>query len=560
MTRANPFHLSSNHPTQELCAVAPSPQLRERMNEWLRGPRADGDLPLTLAGDPRLPGFNDGTILPPSTFRPGTPARDVRSAAADRSPLRGDVRVLVVLVDFTDKAFEVDTSRFEELFFSTGNVPTGSVTEYYKDVTGGLVTISGQVVGPFTMPQTLAWYANGNYGIGKPSGDPRANILAQDAVKAADPSVGLQPYDNDGNGYVDAFIVVHAGGGGEETGDPGDIWSHKWVLPEEYTADGGVKVYAYLTIPENAKLGVAAHELGHLLFGFPDLYDIDYSSEGIGNWCLMAGGSWNGGGDTPAHPSAWCKAQQGWVDVVHVASDTELELSDVKTSRKVHRLWTDGIVGQEYFLLENRQQAGFDADMPGAGLLVWHVDESKETNEDENQYLVALVQADASRDLENNVNRGDRGDPFPGWMSNTDFTSTSSPPSTGYSGQDSLVSVTGITDADGTITATASVHATGTPPPDTGDLEQRVASLEARVAALEDAVSRGGEALSALRQGAQGLRGGSHGGQHDGHHDGHRSYRERPGDVVNAGFAAAARAARELVSEVQQQWSPRRRT
>jgi hypothetical protein len=198
--------------------------------------------------------------------------------------------------------------------------------------------------------------------------------------------------------------------------------------------------------------------------------------------------------------------------------------------------------------------------MPGAGLLVWHVDESKETNEDENQYLVALVQADASRDLENNVNRGDRGDPFPGWMSNTDFTSTSSPPSTGYSGQDSLVSVTGITDADGTITATASVHATGTPPPDTGDLEQRVASLEARVAALEDAVSRGGEALSALRQGAQGLRGGSHGGQHDGHHDGHRSYRERPGDVVNAGFAAAARAARELVSEVQQQWSPRRRT
>jgi len=319
-----------------------------------------------------------------------------------------------VLADFTDKAFEVDTSRFEELFFSTGTIPTGSVSEYYKDVTGGLVTISGQVVGPFTMPQTLAWYANGNYGIGKPSGEPRANILAQDAVKAADPSVDFKPYDNDGNGYVDAFIVVHAGMGGEETGDPGDIWSHKWVLPEEYTADGGVKVYAYLTIPENAKLGVAAHELGHLLFGFPDLYDIDYSSEGIGDWCLMAGGSWNGGGDTPAHPSAWCKAQQGWVDVVQVSSDTSLELPDVKSSKTVHRLWTDGTVGQEYFLLENRQQEGFDAGLPGAGLLVWHVDESQETNEDENHYLVALMQADGSRDLENDVNRGDGGDPYPG--------------------------------------------------------------------------------------------------------------------------------------------------
>jgi immune inhibitor A len=409
------------------------------------------------------------------------------------------------------------------------------------------------------MPQTLAWYANGNYGIGKPSGDPRANILAQDAVKAADPSVDLQPYDNDGNGYVDAFIVVHAGEGGEETGDPGDIWSHKWVLPEEYTADGGVKVYAYLTIPENAKLGVAAHELGHLLFGFPDLYDIDYSSEGIGNWCLMAGGSWNGGGDTPAHPSAWCKAQQGWVDVVQVGSDTALELPDVKTSKQVHRLWTDGTVGQEYFLLENRQQAGYDADLPGAGLLIWHVDESKESNEDENHYLVALVQSDGSRDLENNVNRGDGGDPYPGWMSNQDFTATSTPASTGYSGQDSLVSVTGITDADGTITATASVHAAGGPPPDTGDLEQRVASLEARLAAVEDAVARGGDALSAVRQGAQGVRG-PHGGPHGGHHDGHRGYREKPGEVVNAGLAAAARAAREIVSEVQQQWSPRRRT
>ncbi len=539
--------------TEDLCAVAASPQLRERMRERLRSLRADADVPVALAREPRLPGFNDGTILPPTAFGPGTSLRDVRRAALDREPLRGQVRVLVVLVDFTDKRFEVDTSRFEELFFSTGAIPTGSVTEYFDDVTGGLVTITGQVVGPFTMPQTLAWYANGNYGIGKPSGDPRANILAQDAVKAVDPSVDLQPYDNDGNGYVDAFIVVHAGGGGEETGDPGDIWSHKWVLPEEYTADGGVKVYAYLTIPENAKLGVSAHELGHLVFGFPDLYDIDYSSEGIGDWCLMAGGSWNGGGDTPAHPSAWCKAQQGWVDVVPVTAESALELPDVKTSRTVHRLWTDGSVGQEYFLLENRQQAGFDAQLPGGGLLVWHVDESMETNEDENHYLVALVQADGSRDLENDMNRGDGGDPYPGWTSNTALTADSTPASTGYSGQDSLVAVTDITDDGGTIRLTASVHATGSEPD--GDLEQRVADLEARVAALEDAVSRGGEALSALRQGG-GLQRGIQGTR--GRHDGHRG--QRRGDAVNAGFAAAARAARELVSEVQQQWSPRRRT
>jgi hypothetical protein len=243
------------------------------------------------------------------------------------------------------------------------------------------------------------------------------------------------------------------------------------------------------------------------------------------------------------------------VDVVQVSSDSALGLQDVKTSRTVHRLWTDGTVGQEYFLLENRQQTGFDADLPAAGLLIWHVDESKETNEDENHYLVALMQADGSRDLENDVNRGDGGDPYPGWMSNTAFTASSTPASTGYSGQDSLVAVTDISDSGDTMTVRASVHATSTPP-DTGDLEQRVASLEARVAALEDAVSRGGEALSALRQGGQGMRRGSLGSQRDGQ----RALREKPGDVVNAGLTAAAKAARELVSEVQQQWSPRRRT
>src|SRR3954469_24940052 len=472
---------------RELCAAAPSPELRARIREQLGRLRGDADVPLTLAADPRLPGFNDGLIRPPSSFPPGTPLRSIRAAAAERSPLRGQLRVIVVLVDFTDRQFEQPASRFEDLFFSTGQIPTGSVTEYYQDVTGGLVSVTGQVVGPFTMPQTLAWYANGNFGIGKPSGDARANILAQDAAKAADASVDFGPYDNDGNGYVDAFIVVHAGGGGEETGDPGDIWSHKWVLPEEYTADGGVKVYAYLTIPENAKLGVSAHELGHLLFGFPDLYDIDYSSEGIGNWCLMAGGSWNGGGDTPAHPSAWCKAQQGWVDVDNVTADATLTLPDVKTSRTVYRLWTDGADGQEYFLLENRQQAGFDAGLPGPGLLVWHVDESRQTNEDENHYLVALMQADGSRDLELDVNRGDGGDPYPGWSDNHAFTASSTPASTGYSGQDSLVAVTEISDSGDTMTATVSVHSTGAPPPD--DVEQRLAALEARVAALEDAVA-----------------------------------------------------------------------
>jgi immune inhibitor A len=387
--------------------------------------------------------------------------------------------VVVVLAEFSDRAMgEGQADRFRDLFFSSGVVPTGSVTEYFTDVTGGLVEIAGEVVGPFTMPQTLEWYANGNYGIGKPSGEPRAHLLAQDAARAADAGVDFGPYDNDGNGFVDAFIVVHAGRGGEETGDSGDIWSHKWVLPAAYDADAA-KIYGYLTIPEDAKLGVSAHELGHLLFGFPDLYDIDGSSEGVGNWCLMAGGSWNAGGDTPAHPSAWCKVQQGWATLTNVTSSQTLSIDDVKSSRTVYRLWTDGAEGNEGFLLENRQQSGYDSFLPGGGLLVWHVDDAQQDNSDESHYLVGLLQADGARDLELASNRGDGGDQYPGWNDNRELDAESTPSSQTYGGQDSGVFIADISDPGATMTASVGVTSSEEPPgPGPGDLDARVTAVE----------------------------------------------------------------------------------
>ena len=268
--------------------------------------------------------------------------------------------------------------------------------------------------------------------------------------------MNFAPYDNDGNGYVDAFIVVHAGAGGEVTGDADDIWSHKWNLPSVYNTDG-TRIFGYLTIPEDARIGVCAHELGHLLFGFPDLYDTDNTSEGIGNWCLMGGGSWNGGGDIPAHPSAWCKANQGWVSVTNVTAGGSVTLPDVKTSRNVQRLWKDGGSGSEYFLIENRQRTGYDARLPGDGLLVWHVDENQPGNTDENHYKVGLLQADGKRDLELKRNRGDAGDAFPGSSSKTSVTSSTTPNTKSFTGQDTCVSLTAISPSAPTMTVTVSV-------------------------------------------------------------------------------------------------------
>jgi immune inhibitor A len=103
----------------------------------------------------------------------------------------------------------------------------------------------------------------------------------------------LQKYDNDGNGFVDAFIVVHAGRGAEETGNTENIWSLKWQLPTP-KSDHGETAFGFLTVPEDAKLGVCVHEIGHLVFGWPDLYDSKPQPTGQwrGHWGMVAHVTW----------------------------------------------------------------------------------------------------------------------------------------------------------------------------------------------------------------------------------------------------------------------------
>jgi immune inhibitor A len=444
---------------EDRCLVAPSPELGDRIKAEVERLNASdearqGGLRAVLRA-PRRPGFNDGLIIPGSYFPLGTSVETVRSAAAQRSPLHGTLNVAVVLIDFDDRPMTQPASHFEELFFSEGVLTNGSVREYFTDVTNGLVTLTGDVVGPYRLPRDMAEYANGDSGTGMVA--PNARTMANDAVTAADPDIDFGPYDNDGNGFVDAFVVVHAGSGAEQTGSVDDIWSHKWVLPAQRNVDS-TKIYAYLTVPEDARIGVCAHELGHLLFGLPDLYDIDNTSEGIGNWCLMAGGSWGGGGDTPVHPSAWCKAQQEWVTVQNVTTNGSLSIADVKDSHTVYRLWKDGAAGQEYFLVENRQADRRDVSLPGGGLLIWHVDEAISNNSDEAHYKVALKQADGDRDMENNVNRGDGGDCYPGSTDNRTFDHTSTPSSKSYGGLNTCVVVSAISDAGPVMTADVKVQ------------------------------------------------------------------------------------------------------
>ena len=447
---------------RQRCLVAPSPQLRERILERLRGIRDEPGVGLggrIVIQPQQRPGFNDGVIIPGSEYPLGTPLATVRRAAASRAPLRGAVRVIVVLVDFTDAPMTTPPGHFNDLFFSTGKIPTGSVREYFTEASHGLLTLTGQVVGPYRLPRPIAAYAGGKAGTDNP--EPNARTMARDAAKLANADVNFAPYDNDRNGFVDAFIVVHAGPGAEETGNVNHIWSHKWVLTgSAYNADG-TKIYGYLTIPEDSKIGVCAHELGHLLFGWPDLYDTDGSSEGLGNWCLMGGGSWNGSGDIPSHPSAWCKANQGWVTVVNRTTNGVVTIRDVKSGRQVYRLWKDGAGGREYFLVENRQRTLYDRKLPGEGLLVYHIDETIGGNDDENHPFIKLLEADGLNHLREGANRGDPGDPYPGSSKNVALTSLSEPNAKSYGHRDTCVTVTNLGGTGANMKARIGVRCVG---------------------------------------------------------------------------------------------------
>jgi len=370
-------------------------------------------------------------------------------------------RAIVILVDFSDNVADALTnppSHFQTLLFSEGSYPTGSMRDYYLENSYGQFSLDGAVTIWLRMPQTYAYYVNGVKGLGVYPQN--AQKLAENALAAANPYVDFSQFDSDGpdgiphsgddDGYVDALFVVHAGPGYEETGDPTDIHSHQWTTRTPIAVDG---VYAskYSMEPENGRIGVFCHEYGHVL-GLPDLYDYDYDAKGVGHWSVMAYGSWADNGRTPVHFDAWSKSKLGFVTPQVLSSNIQnLVVEPAEDSPVSYILWTNGMVGKQYFIVENRQQRLFDSYIGGPGLVIYHVDEAVATNSDECcgtcalHYRVAVEQADGECDLELNYNPGDPGDPFPGsggtYNPNQTFGSTSTPSSRDYAGNDTQVSI-----------------------------------------------------------------------------------------------------------------------
>lgn len=408
------------------------------------------------------PGLNDGVIYPPREINApllaGMPAKMQPARKLARQKPSGALHCLVLLVDFSDNPGTQLPSHYQTLLFDTAN--PDSMHSFYKDISNGKLNVTGTVTNWIRAPQTYAYYTAGASGTGSnhPHNTPG---LLENILTLYCAANSLTPFDQDGDGYVDGLFLVHAGSGAEAEPDPKKrpdmIWSHKWTLKQPFS-NNGVQAFAYFTAPEDGRLGVFSHEFGHFL-GLPDLYDTSYRSRGIGNWCLMAGGSWNGAGNQPARMSAWCLAELGWIKPIDVKQAINVSLDTLENDPKAcYRLYDKGKKSSEYFLVENRQRTGRDIGLPGNGLAVWHIDNAQSDNTNPWSYRVGLVQADGRRDLELNRNDGDPGDLFPGThaVNSVQSGGPAQPNTFLNNGSPSSVAVTGIIEANGIISATLS--------------------------------------------------------------------------------------------------------
>ena len=374
-------------------------------------------------------------------------------------PTVGTVKMLVILANFNNTTTTYTQTHFDNLMNQSGynfQGATGSFKDYYLASSYNQLTIVSTVVGWVTLPHEHDYYGPQD----------KWPELARDAIVAARnayPSLDFSQFDNNNDGYIDGIAIFHQGYGQESSGNTNDVWSHTGSVYNYNLVYNGKRCATYTIQPEKLgtssniiTVGVICHEFGHNL-GLPDLYDTDYSSYGIGDWDIMAGGSWlNFGRTVPVH-NAWSKYMLGWLTPVTLTNPGTYTLNSSLTNNTVYRINTQ--TNNEYFLLENRQKTSgtWNAYLPGSGMIIYHIDQnyinsnwsSNSVNDDENHQGVDIEEADGTFTTDNG---GDAGDPFPGTANKTSFTDQTTPNSLSWAGTPTNKPITNITHNNGVVT------------------------------------------------------------------------------------------------------------
>ncbi|MFW5621037.1 MAG: M6 family metalloprotease domain-containing protein [Prevotella pectinovora] len=322
----------------------------------------------------------------------------------DISVFKGSKKALVILAAFSDKSFskgdDAIVKFYDEVLNQEGysqNGAAGSVHDYFKDMSRGEFDLTFDIVGPVKVSKSATYYGGPSPIMG---GADHIGEFITEAIKKADEKCDIdwKKYDWDDDGEVEQVFVLYAGYGQATGGPTGTIWPNAWTLDEALqNSDGnggfsidGVFINQYAcsnelyldsgTVPMG--LGVFCHEFSHCM-GLPDMYDTNYgSTPTMGDWDLLAGGSYNGPQGIGWCPAGWTsyeRAYAGWLEL------TELKAGDIikgmtsleEADGKAYVIYNDNHK-DEYYLLENHKGMGWDKYTPENGLLIIHVDYDKD--------------------------------------------------------------------------------------------------------------------------------------------------------------------------------------
>lgn len=362
------------------------------------------------------------------------------------SKFQGKKKCLVILANFADTKFKPEhTLDLYKQIINGENYSDetlgfkGSVRDYFKAQSGGQFEIDFDVVGPVDLPKGYA-----GYGKNDASGRDQAALvypMVEDAVNLAkDQVTDWTQYDWDGDGLVEEVFVLYAGHG--QATYPQDldlVWPHKSAIDPMTVADG-VKVSVYACSCELGAteaidgIGAFCHEFSHCM-GLKDHYDINGRGYGTGFWDIMCFGCYNGNTFLPAEYNSYEKMFCGWKEpIVLNAEPQKIEgMKALAAGGDTYIFYNDGNEN-EYYMLENRQKTGWDAALPGEGLIVLHVDYSKGAWEDNQVNYNAARQRMTVIPADNTLGSTDEdkaGDAWP-YQGNNSLTNYSRPACTVY--------------------------------------------------------------------------------------------------------------------------------
>lgn len=352
-----------------------------------RNSRAEADFNLMLQE------IYQERVLSPSTG-------DFEAAAGDwiPAPVSGTKKVLVIMVNFADRALVTTADGWNSKLFD--NTPGAkSLVRYYTDNSYGMVTISPAAHNQIGNPAGIitVTVSDNHPNSGSSSNFTIESTILNHALAQAAQYIDFASYDTSGDGILQQselnIYFIYAGYEASGTTKTPSIWAHAWGGTGVTAGGKQVRKWAMNGELNNADLqhpmGVIAHEMGHSICGFPDLYDTFGYNAGLGTFSLMAAGSWGAdtsmgesGGTTPTALDAWSRQYVGWATPVTPSAGTTinfpLPLSSQTSSSKFGAATIDA---SEYFLAENRYPNGWDLGLKRylgsnwqGGLLVLHVD------------------------------------------------------------------------------------------------------------------------------------------------------------------------------------------